>query len=294
VIRGRTITAADVHAVQQWVAEQPGTSRWGLARALSERWQWRASNGAWKIRSALAVLTELARQEFLRLPPSSPAYRWLQRSVARLAQRRDPAASPVGGALGQYRPLRWELVATAAQRREWRELLAQHHYLGAPATVGASLKYLVSSRAGERLGVVGWQSAVHHLGCRDRLLGWTAAQRAPGLERVVNNVRLLVLPWVRVANLASVILSESVWVLQRDWPQHYGVPVGLAESFVDRQRFSGAGYRAANWQAIGWTRGFAKRQGRFVRQGAAKEVYVYVPRQQNSWVSGGSGNRPRL
>ena len=57
---------------------------------------------------------------------------------------------------------------------------------------------------------------------------------------------------------------------------YYGVPVWLAESFVDRQRFSGASYRAANWQGIGWTRGFAKRQSRFVHHGQSKEVYVYV------------------
>ena len=79
-----------------------------------------------------------------------------------------------------------------------------------------------------------------------------------------------------VPHLASVILSENLRLLHRDWPRHYGVPVWLAESFVDRQRFSGASYRAANWQAIGWTRGFAKRQGRFVHHGQTKEVYVYV------------------
>jgi len=96
------------------------------------------------------------------------------------------------------------------------------------------------------------------------------------LDHVVNGVRFLVLPWVRVRHLASVMLSENLRLLQRDWPGHYGVPVWLAESFVDRQRFSGASYRAANWQAIGWTRGFAKRQGRFVHHGQSKEVYVYV------------------
>jgi SRSO17 transposase len=85
-----------------------------------------------------------------------------------------------------------------------------------------------------------------------------------------------VLPWVKVPNLASVILSESLRLLQRDWLQHYGVPVWLVESFVDRQRFSAASYRAANWQALGWTRGFAKRQGHFVHHGQPKEVYVYV------------------
>jgi SRSO17 transposase len=168
------------------------------------------------------------------------------------------------------------LVTTVAERRLWRELLEAHHYLGAPELVGANLKYLVYGREGELLGALGWQSAVHHLGCRDRLLGWNATQRERWLERVVNGVRFLVLPWVQVPNLASVILSESLPRLQHDWLGHYGVPVGLVESFVDPQRFSGVSYRAANWLAIGQTRGFAKRQGKFVHHGQTKEVYVYV------------------
>jgi SRSO17 transposase len=198
------------------------------------------------------------------------------------------------GPLSQYRPLGWELVQTTAQRREWRQLLAQHHYLGAPELVGANLKYLVYGRAGQLLGALGWQSAVQHLGCRDRLLGWNAAQRAGGLDHVVNGVRFLVLPWVRVAHLASVMLSENLRLLQRDWPRHYGVGLWLAESFVDRQRFSGASYRAANWQAIGWTRGFAKRQGRFVHHGQPKEVYVYVMESRMRRLIHGDERQPLL
>jgi SRSO17 transposase len=186
------------------------------------------------------------------------------------------------------------LVGTAAQRREWRQVLARHHYLGAPALVGANLKYLVYGRAGQLLGALGWQSAVQHLGCRDRLLGWNAAQRARWLDHVVNGVRFLVLPWVRVPDLASVMLSENLRLLQRDWSGHYGVPLWLAESFVDRQRFSGASYRAANWQAIGWTRGFAKRQGRFVRHGQSKEVYVYVMEARMRQFIHGDERQPLL
>jgi SRSO17 transposase len=206
----------------------------------------------------------------------------------------SPAGKIVDGVLSQYRPLRWELVGTTDQRRQWRELLAQHHYLGAPELVGANLKYLVYGRAGELLGALGWQSAVRDLGCRDRLLGWTAAQRARGLDHVVNGVRFLVLPWVKVPHLASVMLSENLRLLQRDWPRHYGVPVWLAESFVDRQRFSGASYRAANWQAIGWTRGFAKRQGRFVHHGHSKEVYVYVMEPRLRRLLHGDDRQPLL
>ena len=261
----------DVEVVRQLLAAQPQVGRTGLARELCLHWQWRAGSGRWKVRSALAILSELERQGWIELPTAQRAPVPSHRVASAL-----PAGRIVDGALSQYRPLRWELVGTTAQRREWRQLLAAHHYLGAPILVGANLKYLVYGRAGQLLGALGWQSAVRDLGCRDRLLGWNAAQRARGLDQVVNGVRFLVLPWVKVPHLASVILSENLRLLQRDWPRHYGVAVWLAESFVDRQRFSGASYRAANWQAIGWTRGFAKRQGRFVHHGQSKEVYVYV------------------
>ena len=200
----------------------------------------------------------------------------------------------VEGPLSLYRPLVWELVCTSARRRVWRQLMEQHHYLGAPSLVGASLMYLVYGRGGELLGALGWHSAVQNLGCRDRLLGWNVAQRASGLGQVVNGVRFLVLPWVKVRHLASVMLSENLFLLQRDWLRQYGVAVWLAESFVDRQRFSGASYRAANWQAIGWTRGFAKRQGRFVHHGQSKEVYVYVMEKRMRQLIHRDEGQPRL
>lgn len=285
VIRGRTLTPQDVQVVQQLVAELTGTGRWALARALCDRWQWRATNGQLKTRSALAVLTELERRGCLCLPAPAPSSVHLNIAVARPVNAHRPRSTPVDGPLSQYRPLRWELVETVAQRRVWRDLLEEHHYLGAPELVGANLKYLVYGREGELLGALGWQSAVHHLGCRDRLLGWNAAQRERWLERVVNGVRFLLLPWVKVPHLASVILGESLPRLHHDWRRHYGVPVGLVESFVDPQRFSGVSYRAANWLSIGQTRGFAKRQGKFVHHGQTKEVYVYVlePRLRR-WV----------
>ena len=75
-----------------------------------------------------------------------------------------PAERIVEGPLSQYRPLRWELVGTTAQRRQWHQLLARHHYLGGPPLVGANLKYLVYGHTGDLLGALGGQSAVQHLG----------------------------------------------------------------------------------------------------------------------------------
>ena len=273
MIRGRRITPTDVKTVQELLLEKPGLGRWSLALELCQRWQWRTAHGGWKSRAALAVLVELGTRGWIHLPPST--------RLSAGGRVRGPMATgwpreAIAGPLIQYRPLRWEWVHTAGQRQQWRQLLDQYHYLGAPGMVGANLKYFVYSQGGQLLGALGWQSAVAYLGCRDRVLAWPAAQRARYLDRVVNNVRFLILPWVQVRHLASVILSEGLQHLQRDWPQHYGAPVWWVESFVDRQRFAGASYRAANWQPIGWTRGFAKRQGSFVHHGHRKEIYVYV------------------
>jgi SRSO17 transposase len=126
------------------------------------------------------------------------------------------------------------------------------------------------------------------------LLAWSLAQRALYLDRLVNNVRFLLLPWVKVPCLASVILSEGVRRLERDWPQRYGRPVWWVESFVDRQRFAAISYRAADWQVIGWTRGFAKRPEGFVQHGQKKEVYVSVREPRMRRLIHGDDQQPLL
>jgi len=287
VIRGRTVSAEELQTARELVAQCPELGRWGLAAELCQRWQWRGANGRWKTRSALAVLIELERRGQLRLPAAWPGRGHSKARRVGPARLEGPWPEPLSAALSSYRPLRWELVQSVGQRRRWNELLDGYHYLGAPALVGANLKYLVCGRQGELLGAVGWQSAVKDLGCRDRLVGWDTRQRAQWLKHVVNGSRFLVLPWVRVRHLASVMLSESLRVLQRDWPRHSGSAVWLVESFIDPSRFSGASYRAANWVPIGWTRGFAKRRGVFVHHGQRKEVYVYVIEERlRRWVQG--------
>ncbi len=287
IIRGRNISATDVASIGELVERNRSLSRSGLALALCELWQWRSASGRWKVNSAFAILAELERRERLQLP----ALRKRGSSARVRPQGAAGADLPLPPILPEvlehYRPLHWVRVSTAEQHRQWNELINQYHYLGAPGLVGANLKYLVSGRAGELLGAVGWQSAVKDLGPRDRLVGWTAAQRAQWLGHVVTGVRFLLLPWVGVPNLASVLLSEGLRILQRDWLAYCGTAVWLVESFIDPSRFHGASYRAANWVPIGWTRGFAKRQGRFVKHGQRKEVYIYVlAAQMRRWVHG--------
>jgi len=92
---------------------------------------------------------------------------------------------------------------------------------------------------------------------------------------VVNNVRFLVLPWVRVKNLASKVLALTVRRLSADWAHAYGHPVYLAETFVDTARFRGTCYRAANWRYLGQTAGRRKQGNTYLHTATPKALYVY-------------------
>ena len=92
------------------------------------------------------------------------------------------------------------------------------------------------------------------MAARDEWIGWSDTARGRHLNKVVCNSRFLILPQVRVKNLASPVLSRVVKRLAADWRQRYGYEPLLVESFVDRSRYEGICYRAANWQRVGQTR----------------------------------------
>ena len=84
---------------------------------------------------------------------------------------------------------------------EWprcQELLAEHHYLGAPRPVGERLCYAITDAAGDWLGVLVFCAAARRLHARDHWIGWSEEQRRRRLPLIVNNSRFLLLPHQRV------------------------------------------------------------------------------------------------
>jgi hypothetical protein len=63
---------------------------------------------------------------------------------------------------------------------------------------------------------------------------------------VVGLSRLLIRQEVRCANLVSKVWSLVAARLAEDWFQRYGVRPLLVETFVDRTRFLGRSFAAAN------------------------------------------------
>jgi len=165
-------------------------------------------------------------------------------------------------------------VDTATDSRLWNELVARYHYLGYRPLPGAQIRYLV--RHQERLlGALGFGAAAWKVAARDSFIGWTSDRRAARLHLVVCNARFLILPWIHVPNLASRVLSLAARQVCRDWPALYGYQPVLLETFVERQRFAGTCYKAANWLYTGQTKGRGKLDRYHRHSVPVKDVYLY-------------------
>ena len=125
------------------------------------------------------------------------------------------------------------------------------------------------------IGCLGYGDAVLKLKNRDQWIGWDIKTREANLHLVINNVRFLIQPWVKIKNLASKILSISVKIVPNDWQQLFGYKPVLIETFIERQRFSGTCYKAANWIYLGETRGIGRKGMDYYKHGIVKDVYVY-------------------
>ncbi len=66
-----------------------------------------------------------------------------------------------------------------------------------------------------------------------------------------------------VARLA--LIANNTRLLADDWLNVHGHRVVLTETFCDPERFTGTLYRAAGWEKLGKTRGFARANGRDAR-----------------------------
>ena len=165
------------------------------------------------------------------------------------------------------------------ERAAWDALVQEHHYLGLHALFGRTLRY-VAALDGYWVALLGWQAAALKCAPREAWIGWGRVLHYQRLHLIANNTRFLVLPAGRLPNLASRVLALNLRRLSGDWQQIHGHPLLLAETFVDPARFTGACYRAANWQVVGSTRGFARRNGHYFAHGQPKRLLLYPLHRQ--------------
>jgi hypothetical protein len=233
---------------------------------------WLTPGGRLKEMSCRVALLRLQDLGLIELP--APRKRSGNRKPYKPGHTLDPPAQVVVEPLGDLHGLRLRKVKTAEDSLLWNEAISRFHYLGYKRLPGAQTRYVVEWDRG-LLAVVGFGASAWKVAARDQWIGWNEEQRRERLHLVVNNARFLILPWVRSRNLASWVLSRCARHLPTDWEERYGYRPVLLETFVERDRFHGACYKASNWRCLGETRGRGKLDRHRKAALPVKDVYVY-------------------
>jgi len=245
---------------------EPAISMLDLSRRVCQWLDWRSPSGQLQDMSCRKILARLNRGGKLRLPPR-PKPPGLQRSSSSISQAVDISQLDCGldelGAVSVI-PIK---SRHSRESKTWFALLNRYHYLRSGPLCGAQIRYLVKSSIHGCLGALAFSSGAWALRCRDQYIGWTEAARRENLSRLVGNDRFLILPTVKVKNLASHVLSLALSRLPDDWEERYHIRPVLVETFVDPERFAGTCYKAANWIDVGQTAGR--------RDGKPKRIFLY-------------------
>lgn len=256
------------------VESEPCISRRALSLRVCEWLDWRDPRGKPKEMSCRAALLKLHRRGIVWLP--EPAGEGCSALRAHAKKGPLPEITPVCCSVQELGGV--ELVPVRSRystlSRLWKALMESYHYLGAGPLCGAQMRYLIRSGRYGLLGAVAFSASAWRVAARDRWIGWSDAARRQHLSKVVCNSRFLILPQVRVANLASHVLSLCARRIARDWSERYGFAPVLLESFVERERFRGSCYRAANWQHVGTTCGRGRQDRSRSSSVPPKDIYV--------------------
>src|SRR3989304_557899 len=218
-----------IQHIRTLLAANPQWNLTHLSVELCKLWGWQSPAGQYKDMACRSLLLKLERAGRFFLPPrqekntfhSPPAYP----TVPHRAQ-------PIRDHLKVLVPLRITVVSQdRSDYKLFNCLLSQYHYLSYRGAVGENLKYLIRDVQDRPLACLLFGSAAWKTAPRDAFIGWNQKDREGNLRYLTNNLRFLILPWVRVPHLASHILSRIARRISRDWEEKYGHPICLLETF---------------------------------------------------------------
>ena len=262
---GQHFSQSILDRIQETAQTAPCISRLELSRRVCEWLNWRSPSGRLQEMGCRKALAKLQQRGVLDLPREKKPYGFecaavhpVELSIAELCcplrELGEVSVSPVSSRYSK-------------ESKIWFALLDRYHYLGSGPLCGAQIRYVVKSSRHGYLGALAFSSASWALKDRDQYIGWGEGARRANLHRLVCNDRFLILPSVKVKNLASRVLSLALCRLPGDWEQRYGIRPVLVETFVDPNRFAGTCYKAANWTYVGDTAGR--------RDGTPKKIFLY-------------------
>lgn len=268
------VTEKEVSQINEMIAANPTWYRSKLSVELCHLWNWCDHLGRPKDISCRDMLRDLDAKGLINLPASRKITRRVgSKDIVRTVLHESAEIScDIQGVL----PIRVDLVKERTHEgHEYKYLIDQYHYLGFDMTVGENIKYMVYSRDNKLLACLLFGSSAWSCAPRDQYIKWTPSARKANLIHTTNNTRFLVLPWVRIPHLASHILGQITRRIASDWQLKYGHSVQLLETFVEKDRFKGTCYKAANWIYVGETTG-RSRNDRYSKMSVPiKDIYLF-------------------
>jgi hypothetical protein len=263
-IHGREFSKQTLGWIQQEIDSDPALSRRQLSIRICEQLVWRSPNGKLKDMSCRKSLAALEKRGLLSFTKSKNSFAFPEQKPSTV-DFNPPKVDCDFTEIGNIEII--QLTSRYSKESKlWRYLLEKYHYLGAGSLCGAQLRYLVKSSYYGPIAALAFDSSSFALKDRDAYIGWSDAARHSNLEKVVRNARFLILPTVKVPNLASYVLAKTASRLADDWENRYNIRPVLVETFVDPSKYNGTCYSAANWLNIGDTSGR--------RDGIAKKIFL--------------------
>ena len=278
LVAGREFSEDILTRIRARVTGAPTLTRTALSREVCTWLGWHGVDGQPKDMSCRVALLTLSRRGVIALPAAQAVSFAKPAEGVELTRRDWLTRETTLAELGRV----WLVPVDRGQAersRTWWAMMQAHHPLGAGPLCGAQLRYLVVCDAG-MVGGLSFSAPAWRLAARDAWIGWADPVRQAGLAQVVANSRFLILPGVHVPNLASHVLSLALARLAEDWHARYGLTPVLVETFVDRSRYRGTCYRAANWRLLGQTQGRGRQDRRHLAQATIKDIWVYPLRAE--------------
>ena len=251
---GRDFSKQELVVIRQLISENPSATRAVLSRLTCQALDWYKIDGGLKEMSCRVAMLRMQDDGLIKLP--APRHRHCPANNVQFTSATDPKPK-INKPVDALACVQLRIVMGRQQSRLWNEYIHRYHYLGYKPLPGAQLRYFVISE-NNIIALLGFGASAWQCAPRDKYIGWTHDQRKKKLQYIVNNARFLILPWVKCKNLASKILSLTSHRLSGDWQGHYGYQPVLLETFVERDRFAGTCYKAANWVLVGQTKGRGK------------------------------------
>lgn len=266
-LRGRVFSKSQLQSIREIVKQFWKEGRTSISVRVCRRLRWRQPNGWLKDRACRDVLRKLEASDLIRLPDHKiKRKKKPERPTLRIREKEPPQKQVTE----LVTPISLHLAKGNSGEELWNEIVQEHHYLGHKVTVGKCLKFLVKT-GNIVVGAVALSEPAWAVETRDMAIDGIGISRSA----VANNSRFLILPNVKIKNLASRILSLLAREGVTEWKRYYSLELECLETFVDSTKFQGTSYKAANWLCVGQTKGFRKSGSQHFNSQTKKYVFLY-------------------